>query len=110
MTVHRNAMARKDSSVLRAPHETESPSRLPTTIPAPASLALPRGDNEELRIELASYEGHSFVQARLHFRGTDGEWHPTRKGVTFKLRELGAIVRTLLDVQRATGTDRGEVG
>lgn len=58
----------------------------------------PRGQdgNEKLRITLASFKGYPFIGARIWFKGVDGTWRPTQKGVTFRVKELGEV-RAALD-------------
>ncbi len=66
-----------------------APSSSPAGDPAPRRLAtFPRSEVEELRVELATYKGKPFVQARIWFRSNEGAWHPTKRGVTFRVREL----------------------
>jgi hypothetical protein len=48
-----------------------------------------------VRIELSTYRGHSFVNLRSWFRGNDGEWHATKRGVTVRLRELPELIAAL---------------
>jgi hypothetical protein len=50
---------------------------------------------ERLRVSLRSYKGHPFVDVRLVFRGRDGEYRGTQKGVTVKRRELEAVLAAL---------------
>jgi hypothetical protein len=66
----------------------------------PRRLAtFPRGTDgsEELRIELAEFKGKEFVNVRIWFRGEDGKFYPTKRGVSLKLRELPEIVSALSD-------------
>lgn len=42
-----------------------------------------KNPDEEIRISLREYKGHSFVDIRVYWRPPDGEPGPTRKGVTF---------------------------
>lgn len=42
-----------------------------------------KNSDEEIRISLREYKGHSFVDIRVYWRPPDGEPGPTRKGVTF---------------------------
>jgi hypothetical protein len=53
-----------------------------------AIVTFPRSDTERLSVSFDEYEGSHFVSARIQFKGPDGQWHPTKKGVTIKLREL----------------------
>jgi hypothetical protein len=59
-------------------------------------LTLPRGHDEELRLSLDAYEGHPFLNVRIWTRDTDGRgWWPSKRGVTFKLRELADVAEAL---------------
>lgn len=103
---------------VQAPRSGHDPSRPPPTAPRaeaapePGSYRPPaedpaahrlatfsRGDGEELRVELAEYEGRPFVSLRLWFRGSLGAWHPTRKGVSLRLVELPKVVEALGDAE-----------
>lgn len=69
------------------------PTLAPATDPEPRRLAtFPRSGVEELRVELATYKGKPFVQARIWFRTEAGVWHPTKRGVTFRVHELADAV------------------
>jgi hypothetical protein len=58
-------------------------------------LRCPRGGDEQLRLYLASYEGRPFVDARIWARAEGGRWVPTKRGCSFRMRELDAIVEAL---------------
>lgn len=47
-----------------------------------------RGETERLCVALREYQGHHFIDVRVQFRAEDGEWRPTKKGITIKMREL----------------------
>ena len=72
----------------------------------------PRGEAEELRLELTAYEGRPFVSMRVWSRGTDGEWHPTRRGISIRLHELDQVARVLGDpeLRLAGGMRQGKPG
>jgi len=60
---------------------------------------IPKDANEELRIELAHYQGAYFVALRVWGRSTTSARHtPTHKGLTVPLRMLPR----LLDALKAT--------
>ncbi|MBI4242232.1 MAG: transcriptional coactivator p15/PC4 family protein [Candidatus Rokubacteria bacterium] len=42
-----------------------------------------KNPEEEIRVSLREYKGHTFVDIRIYWRRPDGEPGPTRKGVTF---------------------------
>ena len=61
-------------------------------------LTLPRGQDEELRLSLDAYEGRPFLNVRIWTRDTDGRgWWPSKRGVTFKLRELADVAEALAE-------------
>lgn len=62
-----------------------------------------RSETDELRITLDSRPSEdgsnviSWVSARVWWRGNDGEMRPSKKGVTFRVRELGEVIARLED-------------
>ena len=54
-----------------------------------------RNETEKFRLSLKSYEGKPFIDARIYFRGTDGGWWPTKRGVSIRVGELAAVVEAL---------------
>jgi transcriptional coactivator p15 (PC4) len=49
-----------------------------------------RGKGERLAILWREYEGFHFVDIRVQFE-KDGQWLPTKKGITVKLREIFGV-------------------
>ena len=45
-------------------------------------LRVRRGAAVEIRLSLREYQGHEHVDIRLWFGSDDGEWMPSRRGVT----------------------------
>lgn len=61
-----------------------------------AHYRFPRGPKSEVRVSLDQVEGRPpFLNVRLWFLGTDGAWHPTRRGVTFPVDELADLGRVV---------------
>ncbi len=58
-------------------------------------LELPRGETEKLCLSRRSYNGKPFLDLRIYFRGSDGEWHPTRKGTSLRIGELASIAAAI---------------
>jgi hypothetical protein len=50
---------------------------------------------EEIRAERSEYNGRSYVNIRKWFQGKDGEWYPTKKGITFLDEHLFAVQQEL---------------
>lgn len=81
-------------------------SLLPAVSTQAPSLRIERSDGTELHLDLCEFNGHPYVNVRVFFRGEDGAWYPTRKGVSLRLRELGRVAATLGELARFTGRDR----
>jgi hypothetical protein len=75
---------RPNSATPRRAPSSDKPEKGPSVRLA----TLPRKENEELRIELDEYNGFKFVSVRIWFRAGDGQWRPTKTGITIKSREL----------------------
>jgi hypothetical protein len=43
-----------------------------------------RSETEVLRISAEEYKGRKSVDIRIYFANDDGEWKPTKKGVTIQ--------------------------
>ena len=54
-----------------------------------------RSETEKLVIENSQYKGHDLVSLRIYFLSKEGEWLPTKKGVTFRLDQLDEVIDAL---------------
>ncbi len=50
-----------------------------------------------IRIEKKEYKGHTFIDIRKYYQDSDGEWLPTKKGVTLPLIKAQEIVNAILE-------------
>jgi hypothetical protein len=41
-----------------------------------------RGETEVLRVSAEEYKGRKYIDIRIYFENDEGEWKPTKKGVT----------------------------
>lgn len=64
--------------------------------------AFPRNrGEEELRVNLAEFNGHEYLSLRVWSRGSDGNWWPVRgKGVSVRLSEIGELAEVLHRLER----------
>lgn len=71
-----------------------------------------RPDGTELRVSLHSFEGKPYVRVGPWQRGRDGAtWWPVKgKGTTVRTRELGAVVRALIDAMDDVDNDNARKG
>jgi len=49
----------------------------------------------ELRWSFDHYEGKPFVAARIWTRGTDGNFYPSKRGISVRVKELGDVIAAL---------------
>lgn len=68
---------------------------MPDTIVA----ELPKGPLDKLVISLREYQGHPFIDLRLHFLGDDEQWHPMKKGITMSPSQWDEFVQAVGKVQ-----------
>jgi hypothetical protein len=50
---------------------------------------------EELRVVLKTFEGRQYIALRVWFCDDQGQWWPTRKGVSVRLREAVGVITAL---------------
>ncbi len=43
-----------------------------------------RGETEVMRVSTEEYKGRKYVDVRIYFENNEGEWKPTKKGVTIQ--------------------------
>jgi hypothetical protein len=44
--------------------------------------SFPKNPLEEVRISLSVYKGKQYIDLRIYYKGDDGEFHPSKKGLT----------------------------
>lgn len=76
--------------------------------------AFPKRDDEEVRASVSTFKGSLYVSLRIYYRGDDGEWHATKKGITLTVEALDeleaaiAALRKAVDETPASTPDRYE--
>ena len=59
-----------------------------------------RSATEQVQISLSKYKGKTYVDLRIYYKASDGEYRPTKKGITVspaQLPELGEAIRKLIE-------------
>ncbi|ABK16976.1 transcriptional coactivator p15/PC4 family protein [Syntrophobacter fumaroxidans] len=62
--------------------------------------SFPKNPLEEVRASLTVFKGKDYVDLRIYYKGDDGEYHPSKKGLTLSLdlfSELEESVRKLAE-------------
>jgi len=60
--------------------------------------SFPKNPLEEVRSSITFFKGKQYVDIRIYYKGDDGEFHPSKKGVTLAVdlfSELEAGVQKL---------------
>ena len=71
-------------------------------------------DDERVCFSVSEFKGRPYLSIRIHFRGDDDAWHPTKKGVTLSVEQLAEIeagvaaLRQAVDAMPAKRPDRIE--
>ena len=63
--------------------------------------SFPKNPLEEIRISLTVYKKKQYIDLRVYYKGDDGEYHPSKKGLTLSLdlmSDLEEAVRKARDV------------
>lgn len=66
---------------------------------------IPKNDREEIRISLGRFKGYPLFNARVYYRGAEGDFLPG-KGIAFKIGHLpafAAAVEKAVETALATG-------
>ena len=65
-----------------------------------------KSPTEQVQVSLSTYKGKTYGDLRIYYKASDGEYRPTKKGITVssaQLPELGEAVRRL--IEKAGGDD-----
>lgn len=55
---------------------------------------------EQVQVSLNTFKGKTYVDLRIYYKASDGEYRPTKKGITVSpelLPELGEAIRKLIE-------------
>ena len=64
---------------------------------------------EEIRVELSEYKGQTYLNVRAWVKGDNGEFLPTRKGITLNIELIPDLIEALKKARASiTGSDNGQ--
>jgi len=65
-----------------------------------------KSPTERVQVSLSTFKGKTYVDLRIYYKASDGEFKPTKKGITLSpdlLPELGEAIRKLMEkVEKAS--------
>ena len=65
--------------------------------------SFPKNPLEEVRASLTEFKGKQYVDLRIYYRGDDGEYHPSKKGLTIALELFPEIEEAIQKLREAIG-------
>ena len=52
-------------------------------------FSFPKKEKEEIRFSVREFQKHMYFEARLFFQNDNGDWLPTKKGLTLSIGHYG---------------------
>lgn len=71
-----------------------------TNTPSRIVAEFERPGDEVLRVETHEYKGQWYASARIYYQAEDGEWKPTKRGITLNTDILPDVVSALQEAGR----------
>jgi hypothetical protein len=60
---------------------------------------LERNATEVVRVSAEEFKGRKYIDIRIHFKDSEGEWKPTKKGVTVQPDRIDELIGLLKKAQ-----------
>ena len=62
-----------------------------------------KNSQQKIRISIEVYNTHHYVDVRVYYRNENGEWHPTKKGITLNDETIDPVIKALRKARRKLG-------
>ncbi len=56
---------------------------------------LAKNSTEKLRVAISEYKGYTFLDVRVYYEDDQGEFKPTKKGITLKKEDIDPLIKLL---------------
>ncbi len=63
---------------------------------------LERNATEVVRVSAEEFKGRKYIDIRIYFKDSEGEWRPTKKGVTVQPDKVDELLGLLRKAQEQT--------
>ena len=63
-----------------------------------------KNPTEEVRISLTSFRGHDLVDIRVFFQDEQGEWRPTKRGVSLSVDSFAELREAVVKAEEMLNT------
>jgi hypothetical protein len=65
--------------------------------------AFPKNPLEEIRVSLTVFKKKQYIDLRVYYKGDDGEYRPSKKGITVSLDLLPDLVEAIEKARQLVG-------
>lgn len=65
--------------------------------------SFPKNPLEEVRASLTTFKRKQYVDLRIYYKGDDGEYHPSKKGLTISLDLLPDLEEAVRKLKEESG-------
>jgi len=65
--------------------------------------SFPKNPLEEIRVSLTVFKKKQYIDLRTYYKGDDGEYHPSKKGITLALDLLPDLVEAIEKTREIVG-------
>ncbi len=69
------------------------------------AFEIEKNKGERIVITPTEFKGHSLIDCRVHFKGAEGDWHPTKRGLTMLPKHWRQILPELTRLLDVDGED-----
>lgn len=63
-----------------------------------------KNPTEEVRLSLTSFRGHDLVDIRVFFQDDQGEWRPTKRGVSLSVDSFAELREAIVKAEEMLNT------
>lgn len=61
-----------------------------------------KNSSEVVKVIVTEYHGHQVIDTRVYFPGKDGEYYPSKKGITLSVNAVDELIPLLRDAVAET--------
>jgi hypothetical protein len=54
-----------------------------------------KNTTERIRVSVSEYRGYTFLDVRVYYEDDNGEWKPTKKGITVSKDNIESLIKLL---------------
>ncbi len=55
---------------------------------------------EQVHVSLREYRGHQLIDLRVYYQAEDGEWRPTKKGISLSVELFPELKQAITDLEK----------